>query len=142
MAELLGTLQQLAGFSTHARILAVYDNAFVLARGSDAAAIGRLVGGSLGASAGKRRAKSKDAAAAGSVDPDQLASAHKENELIPFEAIANARLERTKMRLYRQLSLTLRNGTTKTFKWQPGHNKDKATVPMLKRALGDRLATF
>jgi hypothetical protein len=142
MSEFLGSLQQLAGFSGHARMLAVYDSALVIARGSDLAALGRLVGGAPGAALGRRDAKRKSEKAGTAMTPTELADAHKNNELIPIDSVKRASLRKTKMRLYRELTLELTDGTTKSGSWQPGHNKDKASVPLLRTALGDKLDAF
>jgi hypothetical protein len=141
MAEYLGTIQQLAGLSTHARTLVVFDNALIEARGSDAAAWGRLVAGAPGAAAGRRKAKKKADHVGQEADAESLAEADKSNRLIWLNDVESATLKKTKMRLYRELELTMSDGSKVSWSWQPGHNKDKVTTPLLERALGELLAS-
>ena len=139
MAEYLGTIHQLAGLSGRERTLVIFDTALVEARGSDLAALGRLIGGAPGAGVMRREAKRRADKKGSDVDPAALAEAHDKNRLIPIDSIDRASFKKTKMRLYRELTLTLTDGSTETFSWQPGHNKDKMTVPLLRSALGPRL---
>jgi hypothetical protein len=142
LAQYLGTIHQLAGLSGRERTLAVFDTALVEARSSDLAALGRLIGGAPGAAAMRRESKRRANKSGAEADPQAFADAHDKNRLIPITSIARATLTRTKMRLYRELVLTLSDGSTETFSWQPGHNKDKLTVPLLRSALGPRLESF
>jgi hypothetical protein len=142
MAEYLGTIHQLAGLSGRERTLVLFDTAVVEARGSDLAALGRLVAGAPGAAVMRREAKKRADKKADSIDPQALADAHSKNRLIPMEDINKVSLKKTKMRMYRELSLTLADGSTENFSWQPGHNKDKVTVPMLRSAFGPRLESL
>lgn len=141
MAHHLGTIRQLSGASTSARHLFVYDTALVVARESGGATFRKEMFGNLEVS--KKRAKKRQKAQAAELsDPEALAASHDKNELIPVDSIEKAELKKTKARLYRELQLTLTDGSTKSYGWQPGHNKDKATVPLLRSALGPRLRSF
>jgi hypothetical protein len=139
VSEYLGVLQQLSGLSKFPRVLAIYDDAMVVARGSSGAALGRAVAGSIGAELGKRGDKAKAEGRASGSDPEALAGEHDENELIRVSDVAAATFKKTKLGLYRELTLTMKDGSVKSVSWQPGHNKDKVTRPLLQRALGNLL---
>jgi hypothetical protein len=136
----LGTIHQLSGMSARERTLAIFDSAIVEARGSDLAAIGRL-GGPVGAELMRNKAKRRADEEYADADPRALANADSGNRLISLDAVTQATLSKTKVGLYRELALTLADGSTVTYSWQPAHNGDDATVPLLWSALGPRLTS-
>jgi hypothetical protein len=64
------------------------------------------------------------------------------NEVVPIDAIDSASLTKIRFDLYRELTLTLKNGSTRTLRWLPEYNDDLDSVPLLREALGNRLTSF
>jgi hypothetical protein len=64
------------------------------------------------------------------------------NEVVPLDAIESASLTKIRFELYRELTLTLKNGSIRTLRWLPEYNDDLETVPLLREALGERLTSF
>jgi hypothetical protein len=65
-----------------------------------------------------------------------------DDEAIPFDDIEGANLTKVRFDLYRELTITLRDGTFRTLRWLPEYNDDHRTVPILRQALGERLSSF
>jgi hypothetical protein len=65
-----------------------------------------------------------------------------EGEPIAFDEIAAAGLRKTRLDLYRELTLTLVDGTMRTLRWLPEYNDDPGTIAILRKVLGERLRSF
>ncbi|HVF52745.1 MAG TPA: hypothetical protein VNC78_03960 [Actinomycetota bacterium] len=134
MSEFIGALHRLGVFTRQEVHLMIYDDALVIAVSQDAAALlGAAIGLGLGnvmAERMARRARSKSAA--------DLAEEEAGNRLIPVDTVESAELHKAAAGLYRVLDLKLKDGTVESLKWQRGDNRDSISIPLFKKALGDR----
>lgn len=112
----------------------IYDDALVVAVDDNAAVIlAAAIGLGLTNRINERIRRKGEA-----LTPEDLAN-ERGNEVIPIDSVTSATLRKAAGGLYRSLEVQTAEGSTTTLKWQRGDNKDETSVPMLRRALGDKL---
>ena len=134
VSEFLGALHRIGVFTRQETHVMIYDDTLVVAVDDNAAVVlAAAIGLGLTSRINERIRKKGEA-----LTPEELA-AERGNEVIPIDTVARATLRKAAGGLYRSLDLELADGTMATLKWQRGDNKDDTSIPMLRKALGDKL---
>jgi hypothetical protein len=141
VSELLGVIHRVGVFTRHEQNLFVYDDALVLARGSEALMVIGSLGGALGGAVAQSVARRQLQRHGTTLLPNELVERDAANRLWPLREVQAARFRRSLVSPFRRLELVLKDGGRQTFKWQRGENKDKSVLPILRRALGPRLTS-